>query len=361
MREKIILALGAESKGVFAILKGKELFVGKDFGNLADYANFARYEKSLKRIGVKPDIVACDMHPGYNSTELAEELGAKGAKIIRIQHHHAHIVSAMADNALKGSVIGLAFDGTGYGTDGAVWGGEFLQATTKGFKRLAHLQYIPMPGGDMAVAEPWRMAGVYLKAAFGDKFLNIGIPLTKRLNKKKWRILDSMVARGINSPLTSSMGRFFDAAASLTLSIMKVKNEAEAAIALEREARKAAGERGGYKYSTQKTKEGYIIDPKNIIKSIVGDIRSGNSPAIIAAKFHNTVADMAVSTALKLSKSAKTKKVVLSGGVFQNKILTTKITEALKANGLSAFQHRDIPATDAGISVGQAIVARARV
>jgi hydrogenase maturation protein HypF len=360
MREKVILAVGAESKGVFAVLKGKELFVSKEFGNLADYRNFARYEKNLKRIGAKPDVVACDMHPGYNSTGLAEEIGARGAKIVRVQHHHAHIASAMADNALKENVIGLTFDGTGYGTDGAVWGGEFLRATAKGFKRLAHLKYIPMPGGDMAVVEPWRMAAAYLKDAFGDKFLNIGIPLTKRIDKKRWRILDRMAARGINAPLTSSMGRFFDAAASLVLSILKAKNEAEAAIALESEAQKAVDERGKYGYSVLKTKEGYIIDPKNTIKSIVRDIRSGKSRPVMAARFHNTVADMAVTMALKLGKTAKTKRVALSGGVFQNRILTAKITAALKESGLSVFRHSGIPATDAGISVGQAIVARAR-
>ncbi len=204
---KTIVACGAESKGSFCIAKGRNVFISKEFGNLSDYGNLSRYEKAikrdLKRLGIRPDIAACDMHPDYNSTELAQALKRDGAKLVEVQHHHAHIASCMYDNGLSGEVIGAAFDGTGYGPDGAIWGGEFIISSFKRFKRAGHLKYLPMAGGDKAVTEPWRMAAAYLTDSFGDKFLNLNIPFTKRIKAKEWRLLRYAIDRGINSPPTN--------------------------------------------------------------------------------------------------------------------------------------------------------------
>lgn len=361
--KRSILAYGAESKGVFSLTNGRDLFISRDFGDLDDYANFSRYEKDIRKrlkvYGLNPELTACDMHPGYNSTALAEENAFGGDHIIKIQHHHAHIASCMLENNLKGKVLGIAFDGTGYGADGSVWGGEFLIATFKDFKRGAHLEYIPMPGGDKAVTEPWRMAAAYLRRAFGDGFIELDIPLAKRIKRKEWELLKNMVDKGINSPLTSSMGRFFDAIASMVLCILKVGFEAEAAIKLQQYAEMAESEDGEYRFNLSK-KESLIVETDKIVKEVVKDVKKGVEKAVVAAKFHNTVAGIMREVSLRLRKSTGVKKVVLSGGVFQNKFLLKKSVASLEDCGFDVYTHKVFSTTDAGISAGQAMIAEAR-
>ena len=357
-----ILAVGAESKGCYALLKGQELFVSKEFGNLGDYSNLCLFEKSIKRDlkKFKPGIIACDMHPDYNSSLFAEDLPLKGARLIKIQHHHAHIAGCMQDNALKGRVIGIAFDGTGYGKDKNMWGGEFFISSFKDSKRKGHFKYLPMPGSDTAVKEPWRMGAVYLQDAFGDNFLNLNIPFVKNIKKEKWFILKRILSKGINSPLTSSAGRLFDAVAAIILGISNIRFEGEAAIKLERAAEKSESEDGVYKFNVVNNKGMYILDPKKMIKGIVKDIVKGVKNSIVAARFHNTPALMIANVCVKLRKRDKIDKVVLSGGVFQNKLLMEKTQAALKAQKFKVYSHQNFPTTDAGISAGQAVTACAR-
>jgi hydrogenase maturation protein HypF len=360
---RAVLACGAESKGVFSLAKGRNLFVSRDFGNLEEYGNFSKYQKDIRRnigkLNIEPALIACDMHPGYNSTIFAEELKSKSRRLVKIQHHHAHIVSCMAENNLKEKAIGVAFDGTGYGTDGAIWGGEFLVSTLKDFKRAAHLKYVPMPGGDKAVVEPWRMAAVYLNDAFGDNFLRLDMPFTKKICTRDWKLLKHLVDKNINSPKTSSVGRLFDAVASMLLRIFKVSYEAEAAIKLQECAEDAKDENGIYKYSIVK-KDSLIIDPQQMIKGIVRDIKNGIDGSTIASKFHNTIAEMVGDICALLKISAKTNKIVLSGGVFQNRLLTKKILTILKRRGFNIYTHKQFSTTDAGVSIGQAMIAAAR-
>jgi len=361
--KKAILACGAESKGVFSLAKGRNLFISKDFGYLGDYHNFSRYKRDIKKnistLDIKPKLIACDMHPEYSSTIFAEEFIGRAGRIERVQHHHAHIASCMAENRLKGKVIGVAFDGTGYGMDGAIWGGEFLVSTLKDFKRAAHLEYIPMPGGDMAVSEPWRMAVAYLYHTFGGDLHKINIPFTKSVEKKEWQMLKYLIDRGINAPLTSSMGRFFDAVAAILFSISKVDREAEAAVKLQGSAEAVSREEGTYKYKIKKD-DALIIDTREVIKGIVKDIKAREERPKIASRFHNTVAAMVVDVSRRLRSFERTASVVLSGGVFQNKLLTEKVRDGLIVEGFDVYTHNILPATDAGISVGQAVIADMR-
>lgn len=356
-----VLALGAESKGVYALQKGRRLIVSRDFGDLADYDNFSRFEKAVKRELKRssPGIIVSDMHPGYNSTDLAEEIMPDSARLFKVQHHHAHIASCMRDNDLKGRVIGVAFDGTGYGPDGSIWGGEFLISTFKSFKRAAHLEYLPMPGGDKAVAEPWRMAAAYLQNSFGDKFLDLKIPFVRRLNKDDWHKLKYAVERKINSPLTSSVGRLFDAVSSIILCIFKVNFEAEAAIDLQKSAQEAFGEKGRYKNNVIRRKGIYVIDVKEMIRGIVRDIEDGIGPPIIAARFHNSISNIILTVCRSLRRESGIKRVAFGGGVFQNRLLFKKALALLNHSGFDLYTHRAFPATDAGISVGQAAIALA--
>lgn len=358
-----ILACGAESKGVYALAKGRKLFVSKEFGNLSDFDNLSRFQRSLKgslkRFSVKPDIIACDMHPDYNSTSLAKELRSKDTRLIETQHHHAHIASSMADNNIKGRVIGVAFDGTGYGADGNIWGGEFLISSFRNFKRRAHFKNLPMPGGDMAVREPWRMAAAYLRDCFGDDFLYLDIPFTRMIKKRDYAILRYMVDRKINSPLTSSAGRLFDAVASMVTGIFTVRYEAEAAIGLERSAQRVREERR-YRSDIIERDKNFIIDPKGMVREIVRDIKLKISTPVIAARFHNTLANMIKDICIRLRDESGINRVVFTGGVFQNGLLTKKAQYILRALKFRVYMHKDVPTSDAGISIGQAMIADAR-
>ena len=346
-----ILACGADMKGAFAIAKGDTAFLEDGFGDLGELDNFTRYEsairKCVKSLRVMPKIIACDLHPGYFSTRFAENytLHAIRYTLLKIQHHEAHIASAILDNDIKGTVIGVAFDGTGFGTDGNIWGGEFLAGSLKGFKRAAHLKYIPMPGAETAVREPWRMAASYLYAAYGSKFLKLNIDFVKSLDKKKWTVIKAMIDKKLNSPLTSSAGRLFDAVGSLVFAQNTVRSEAELPIALEKIATLSCVDR----YSFEK-----------MIKGIVEDLSKGLGAPTISAKFHNTVAAMIAQTSMELSKKFKTKKVVLSGGVFQNKYLTKRASSMLEERGLEVFTHSRFETNDSAIPIGQIAIAATR-
>ncbi|MCX5668384.1 MAG: hypothetical protein NTY34_08830 [Candidatus Omnitrophica bacterium] len=365
--KKPILACGADLKGAFALAKDDKAYLFDGFGDLSDLDNLTRYEKAVsiaeKKLNIRPQIVACDPHPDYFSTRFAvknknsknrdtshfsgrtanKKMGC--VPIFKVQHHEAHIASAIVDNNIEGDVLGVAFDGTGYGIDSNIWGGEFFIGGLKNLKRVAHLDYIPMPGGDMAIKEPWRMAASYLYAALGENFLKLKTDFVKSIDKKRWMALRGMIDKNINSPLTSSMGRFFDAAGSMILNKERANFEAELPIELEKIV--AIGIEGSYSSDNS----------ANIIKGIVRDIEKKAAAPVISAKFHNSVAEMILSAARK----AKIKKVVLSGGVFQNRYLADRAVNLLNQNSFKTYVHRNVQTNDSGIPIGQIAIANARL
>ena len=362
-----ILACGADLKAAFALAKGKEAYLVDGFGDLADLDNYTRYERAIKswirKLGIKPEIIACDLHPGYFSSRFAEDFLRKTKderrKTITIQHHEAHVAAVIADNSIKGDVIGVTFDGTGFGQDGNIWGGEFFVGNAAGFRRVAHLEYVPMPGGEAVISQPWRMAASYLYNAFGKKFLKLNIDFVKRLDKKKWRILEKMVDKKINSPLTSSAGRLFDAVASLVLLKKVAAFEAELPIRLEEAA--DPSRRDHYGFDVKRGDLYFIVRTEKLLKGVVRDLLKKKDSSIISGKFHSTMAHIISDVSIKIRKASKIKKVVLTGGVFQNRYLTEKAFDMLQQNGFKVYVHSSVPTNDAGIPIGQIAIANARV
>jgi hydrogenase maturation protein HypF len=301
-------------------------------------------------------VVAYDLHPDYLSTRYAME---QDKPLIGIQHHHAHIASCMAENGLDGKVIGVACDGTGYGTDGNIWGCEFLIADYCGFQRYAHLEYVPLPGGDSAVKEPYRMAISYLYHVFSEGMLDLNIPLLKRIDEKKIRTIIRMIESKVNSPYTSSSGRLFDAVSSIIGIRDTITYEAQAAIELEMMAQTDIKDR--YTFTLQKNclpngGRCFDISVKDMIIEIVDEVKHNVPQPIISAKFHNTLAEMISSICEKISNESKINRVVLSGGTFQNMYLLGKVLESLENRELELYIHKQVPSNDGGISLGQAVI-----
>lgn len=354
---KAVFAFGADGKARTAFLKNRDIKWGEDLGGLNEAANLEKYEVAARRIIDKerPGILACDFHPEYNSSKLARKFNHK---LSLVQHHHAHVASCIVDNNITGNVIGVAFDGTGFGTDGNIWGGEFFVVRNKNFKRAAHLDYTPMPGGEMAVREPWRMALAYLYKYYGDKLFNLKIPFVKSIDKSKALILIEMMKKNLNCPKTSSMGRLFDASAALINLTNRAGYEGEAAIKLELSA-KISEEKDAsyYKIKTTKRDGMIIISQEGLIKGIVDDLARGIDNTTLALKFHESLARMILDVTKKLSRGYNVKKAALSGGVFQNRLLMDKTKRLFNNSGIKLFTHENIPTSDAGISAGQAFIA----
>ena len=358
-----ILACGADLKGSFALAKDKKAFLVDGFKDLSDPENFASYQEAIARYGkklkIRPKIVACDLHPGYFSTCFAESEEPKFGRICKVQHHEAHVASAIVDNSIKGDVIGIAFDGTGFGSDGNIWGGEFFIGTFKNFRRVTHLAHIPMPGADAAIREPWRMAASFLYNVYGNDFLTLQIGLVKKISRKNWDVLKKMIDNRINSPLASSVGRLFDAAASIILVKEKAAFEAELPVELERIARQAYSD--SYDFVVESKNGMLVINPSQIIRGIVRDISKKIDKPTISAKFHNSIAGMILEISLKVRKRFGVEKIVLSGGVFQNKFLTARAQEIMRKEGFKIYTHSNVQTNDSGIPVGQIAIANARL
>jgi hydrogenase maturation protein HypF len=358
--EKQILACGAELKNTFCLTKDNYAFVSHHIGdleNLETLKSFTTGIKHFKRLfNLEPEIIAYDLHPEYLSTKYALALDEKLVKI-GIQHHHAHIASCLADNEIDGEVIGVAFDGLGLGTDGKLWGGEFFVADFTQAERIAHLEYVLMPGGAKAIRQPWRMAAVYLYQAFGNDFVHLEIPFVENLNQSAWKTLRQMIATETNSPQTSSMGRLFDAVASLLSLRNTVNYEGQAAIELEAIAEKDCSD--GYFFEIAEDKS--MIKVSDVIKKIVEDLMAGVSPQIISAKFHLGVAHLISFIAREIRDERNLNRVALSGGVFQNLFLLAETCRILKSDGFEVFTHSRVPTNDGGISLGQAAIANARI
>lgn len=355
-----LVACGADLKGAFAITKADGARFFRGFGDLGDADNLTRYERSIRREirMIHPFAVVCDLHPDYFSTSVAERIAASGLKSFKVQHHEAHIASAIVDNDVKGKVIGVAFDGTGYGSDGNIWGGEFFAGDFKRFTRVAHLAYVPIPGGEAAIKEPWRMAASYIYSAFGDKGSRLCIGCVKGVTDRDWRIVRVMMDRNLNSPFTSSMGRLFDAVGSIVLSRHSVGKEAELPIDLERIASREWLD--NYDFEFRKDTGSIVIDMKKTIRGIMDDMARGEDRSVISGKFHNTVALAIVNMCIILRKRYRLNTVLLSGGVFQNKLLRERAIYLLGEKGFEAYHHSRIDTNDSGIPIGQTAIANSR-
>jgi len=347
-----IIAFGAELSNTFCAGRGRKAFLSQHIGDLKGLETTLFYEQTLERFTrlfrVKPSLLAADLHPDYISTRTAVGFGTDN--LISIQHHHAHIASCMAENKLDEQVIGVAFDGTGYGDDGHTWGSEFLVCGLEGYHREAHLEYLPLPGGDTASEEPWRMAVSWLFRVYGKDFAKLSLPMFKRVKKKDAEMLVKMINRKVNCPLTCGAGRYFDAVASLLGLCQLASFPAEGPMLLESMTVSKCRER--YDWS------GFpVISLDAALKGMIDDLEKGTSASIIISKFHNTISSVIFETVKRISRKEGLVKVVLSGGVFQNKYLFERTESLLKKSGFEVFSHSAIPANDGGISLGQLAVA----
>lgn len=356
-----ILACGAELKNTFCLTRGPYAFMSHHIGDLENLETLSSFEQGIehfKRLfSIEPKGVAYDLHPDYLSTRYA--LALDGLPKVGVQHHHAHIVSCMAENGVSGNVIGVALDGTGLGTDDTLWGGEFLIADPRDFRRVAHLKKVPMPGGAGAIKEPWRMAAVYLDEAFGEGWEKAGMDGPGGIDQAKLKILRRMIDRRLNTPLTSSMGRLFDAVSALLSIRHEVHYEGQAAIELEAVA--APQENEPYPFALQQKTEPMVIDPVETIRAVVSDVRQGTSRAVISRRFHETIASMIVETCDTLRRKENLNRVALSGGVFQNMLLLGLAVRGLRRSGFEVYTHHLVPPNDGGISLGQALIAHSRL
>ena len=360
-----ILACGAELKNTVCLTRGNQAFLSQHIGDLENTRAYDFFQHTIchmKRIlDISPEIIAHDMHPDYLSTRYA--MKQSGPERVAVQHHHAHIAGCMAENGLDGEVIGLSFDGTGYGTDRCIWGGEVLIAGLSDFTRLAHLSYVPMPGGAAAIREPWRMGVSYLMAAYGSGFEDLDLPLFQTVEPGKIRFIREMVAKRINSPMTSSLGRLFDGVAAILGIGYTAGFEGQAAMALEnRAAEKTNYLRSPRLYNVDLTSGAICrISVDSIIFGIVKDMQQGLSPEEISTRFHLSLIESYVELCDRIREETGLNRVVLSGGVFQNAILFKGLLEGLMRKGFAVYAHSQAPTNDGGISLGQAVVAAARM
>lgn len=354
-----ILACGAELKNTICLTRGRHAFVSQHIGDLENRATedfFRLTVAHLKRLlKIEPSIVACDLHPDYRSTRFAQQ--CSGITRIHVQHHHAHIAACMAENQADGPVIGLAFDGTGLGTDGTIWGGEVLITDYHAFTRAAHLTPVPMPGGAAAIKEPWRMAVSHLQDAFGQDLARLKLPFLNAAGEQWITLMMQSIQKRINCPPTSSLGRLFDAVAAIIGLRSQVAFEGQAAMELEMVA--ADAEPGRYPFSWQES-DLLRIATAPIVQGVVQDVERGVAAAVVSARFHNTLIDLFEQLCRHLRKTTGIDQVALSGGVFQNSRLLVGLTAALQNSGFDLLTHRLVPANDGGIALGQAVVAAAR-
>jgi hydrogenase maturation protein HypF len=355
-----IVAYGAELKTTVALTQGSRVFMSQHIGDLKNDETFAAHQTCIEHLRrlyeIAPAWVACDMHPSFRSTRFAEQQGE--ARIIRVQHHHAHMASCMAEHGLQGLTLGVIFDGAGFGSDQTIWGGEFLLGGYDSVRRVAHLRTLPLLGGDKAVHEPWRIAFALAAQALGnDEHLCDGIPALRALDAQQLHVMSVMFRRGINSVPTSSMGRLFDGVAALLGICTQAEYEAHGPIAmealLERDMRLAPC----YAYSLDDAEGAVGIDPAPLIRALLNDVRAGTNLAQISRRFHSTIVDIVCAICLRMRQAHAVQQIVLSGGVFLNEFLLVNALLRLQALGFSAYCHRTVPTNDGGIALGQVMVA----
>ncbi|MFO7752205.1 MAG: carbamoyltransferase HypF [Desulfobacteraceae bacterium] len=355
-----VLACGGGLKSTVCITRENQAVLSQHIGDLDNEKVYDFYNKSVDHLktifDTEPEIIAHDMHPGYMSTDYA--VNCEGLEKAAVQHHHAHAVSCMAEHGLESGVVAVTLDGTGYGTDGRIWGGEILVCSTAGFERKAHLEYIPMPGGDAAVKEPWRMAAAWLARVFGTGFCDLDIPVVSGIEREKLLFVKQMVDKGLNSPLTSSTGRLFDAVSSMLGIRHTVTFESQAAMELENAANGISCETVyPYEIDDGLSDGPLIIRAAPMIKAVVKDLLETRDTGRISADFHATVVEMFVTAAVRVCTETGINNVVLSGGVFCNALVFERMISRLENHGLNVYTHTKVPCGDGGISLGQAVVA----
>jgi hydrogenase maturation protein HypF len=353
-----VLAAGPEQKNTFCLTSGEYAFVSQHIGDIENAETLEHYETTLalyeRMFRVKPGLVAYDLHPEYLSTKYALSLGLPA---VGVQHHHAHVAGVAAEHGIAETIAGVAYDGTGYGTDGTIWGGEVLLSSWRGFERFAHLRPVPMPGGAAAIRRPARMALGLLLGLDRGLLDHPGLRhLRTRLTTDELATIPAMVDRGVNSPLTSSMGRLFDAVAAMAGVRDDVMYEGQAAIELEAAADRAEG--GAYAFGLVGGSP-LVLDPLPVIEELLDDLDRGTSAAIVSARFHSAVVNVTVEVARRAAEATGSGYVAMSGGVFMNRILLSGCLSGLEGAGLVPLLHRNLPVNDGGISYGQAVVALA--
>jgi hydrogenase maturation protein HypF len=380
-----VLGCGAEEKNTFCLTRDNYAFLSQHVGDMENMETLEHFENTLslyKRLfHIEPEVVAHDLHPDYLSTRYARELGRAGMKLVPVQHHHAHIASCMADNGLECPVIGVAFDGTGMGDDGNIWGGEFLVADYRGFRRAGHLQYLPLPGGAAAIKRPYRTAIGYVLTLLGESALRDVMASLDKVqaqgSQPVWlgqgvggevEVIKRQIERRLNTPLSSSMGRLFDAVSALLGIRGEIDYEAQAAVELEMAAHSSAiasrvsdeavfGNNETYPYRIAADGGMKVVRLSELVSAVIEDLGGGIAVGVISARFHNTVALMTAEMCGLIADEAGIRRVALSGGVFQNRLLWRKTVSLLKGRGLQVFSHRQVPCNDGGISLGQAVIA----
>jgi hydrogenase maturation protein HypF len=358
--DRPVLACGALLKNTFCIAYRRQAWLGPHIGDLENAETYAAYGDAIdameRFVGIRGEIVAHDLHPDYLSTRYAIE---RGGRQVPVQHHHAHLVSAIAEHALQGPVLGVTFDGTGFGTDGTAWGGEFLVGDARGVRRVATLRPLCLPGADAAIRQPWRIALALVDDATGTSAAFDGLPLARQLSGREIDGVRTLVATHFNAPRARGVGRYFDAIGAIVLSRRDARYEGQLAFELNMAA--DAAERGDYYYHVDRSTLPLEIDFRPVVRAILRDVRRGIAAATIAARFHNT---LAAATAAVVRECAVASfdgprpQVVLTGGCFQNARLAEG-TRALLCNEFDVYLHHQVPPGDGGIALGQAVVAAA--
>ncbi len=345
-----VLACGAELKNTFCVAKGRYAFVSHHIGDLENYQTLRSFTSGVEHLrrlfDVRPRVVGHDLHPEYLSTKYALDLD--DVELVGVQHHHAHVASCLADNGEAGPVIGVAFDGLGYGPDGTIWGGEILVADLAGYDRVGHLEPMPMPGGAAAIREPWRMAAAYVRA-LGEAPGDLAVA---RRHADRWGQVLAVAEAGVNAPVTTSAGRLFDAVSALAGVRDAVNYEGQAAVELEQRVDPA--EPGAYPARVRG--DPLVIHGTDLVRAVLDDLRAGVGVERVAARFHNGLAAAVVAAVVAVRDSTGLGTVALSGGVFQNVVLLTRLVTMLEDRGLRVLTHSRVPPNDGGISLGQAVV-----
>jgi hydrogenase maturation protein HypF len=376
-----VLGCGAEDKNNFCLTKDNYAFVSQHIGDMENMETLEHFDTTIslyKRLfHIEPEIIAYDLHPDYLATKYAQELGKSGLKLVPVQHHHAHIASCLADNGLEGPAIGVAFDGTGMGADGNIWGGEFLVADYRNFSRTGHLEYLPLPGGAAAIKRPYRIAIGYILTLLGENALDAVIASEAkqsqpasigRVAETEMEVIKRQLERKINSPLSSSMGRLFDAVSALLGIRGEIDYEGQAAVELEMAALSSVIARRVSDEAISDVGESYpyriveddgirIVRLGDLFLAVIEDLHRGVSKGRISVKFHNTVARMINEMCHLIADETSISQVALSGGVFQNRLLLRKTVSLLESSGLQVFTHRQVPCNDGDVSLGQAVIA----
>ena len=353
---KPILAVGGELKNTFCLTRDHYAFQSHHIGDMENAEVYESFEQGVEHLSrlfrIEPELIAYDMHPGYYTTKYAEKI--TDIPRVAVQHHHAHIAACMADNGLDDrQVIGLSFDGTGYGTDGKIWGGEVLLASYADFERVAHLEYLPLPGGDTATRNPWRIAVGYAEA-LGLKIDDL--PFIRSIDKESIDIVRQQVQKKLNAPETSSMGRLFDAVAALKGIRNEVTYEAQAAMELEVLSKSALNAANPYPFEI----ENDVIQIGELLKHVIEDVQKNETASVIGARFHHTICKMAVDVCKRVREKTDINEVALSGGVWQNQVLLDLTRSALSKEDFVIYIHQLTPANDGGLALGQAVVANAK-